>query len=120
MQSTLCIHIKLQQLSKPNAVCFAKKHQAHQINYCGVYSLGQCEEGIVRHGRVWGLKLCIFLLHSYINLCSWLYNHFCTLLWSMQASPFPYYELNTSNTKIIQNKKLNFLHNKLCIHTIIM
>ncbi len=46
----------------------------------------------------------VFLLHSYMNLCPWLHNHFCTLLWSMQASPFPYYELTTSNTKIIQNK----------------
>jgi hypothetical protein len=46
----------------------------------------------------------VFLLHSYINLCSWLCNHFCTLLWSMQASPFPCYELNTSSTKIIQDK----------------
>jgi hypothetical protein len=62
----------------------------------------------------------VFLLHSYINLCPWLYNHFCTLLWSMQASPFSYNELNTSNTKIIRNKKPKFLHNKLYIHTIIL
>jgi hypothetical protein len=62
----------------------------------------------------------VFLLHSYINICPWLHNHFCTLLWSMQASPFSYNELNTSNTKIIQNKKPKFLHNKLCIHTIIL
>jgi hypothetical protein len=47
----------------------------------------------------------VFLLQSYINLCPWLHNHFCTLLWSMQASPSSYDELNTSNTKSIRNQK---------------
>jgi hypothetical protein len=34
----------------------------------------------------------------------------------MQASPFSYQELNTNNTKTIQNQ--NYHSNKLCIHTI--
>jgi hypothetical protein len=57
----------------------------------------------------------VFLLHSYVNLCPWLHNRFCTLLWSMQASPFPYHE-HQNHSK----QRLKFLHNKLCIHTIIL
>jgi hypothetical protein len=69
---------------------------------------------IERSAPVWmsntdgfGNRNYVFLLHSYINLCPWLHNYFCTHLWSMQASPISYNELNTSAPKSFETKSPN-------------
>jgi hypothetical protein len=72
---------------------------------------GPCS-GYVEHEWIWDRNY-VWLLHSYGNLCSWLHNYSLTLLLSMQASPFSYHELNTNNTKTIQNQKFKSLHNSI-------
>jgi hypothetical protein len=75
--------------------------------------------GDVEHGRVWGPKLCIFVTQLYKPMSlvaqpllhpSLVYTIFTNLLQCTKHKC----------TKIIRNKKPKFLHNKLCIHTIIL
>ncbi len=73
----------------------------------------------VKHGRVWGPKLYIFVTQLYKPMSlvaqpllhpSMVYASFTNLLqWTKHKC-----------TKIIRNQKPKFLHNKLCIHTIIL
>jgi hypothetical protein len=58
---------------------------------------------IVQHERVWNRNY-VWLLHSY-EIYVLHFKIILILLLFKQASPFSYHELNTNNTKTIQNQK---------------